>query len=115
MNVSGIAVTTKPEYVELLSGKINALKWAEVHTTDDMGRMIVVMEGEDTDQEISRLQELKSLPKVIFAEMVLHYIEENTCLDEKESHERALQKLNDNGAHSQVKSYYQSLKQINDR
>lgn len=76
MNVSGIAIATQPEHIEALSGRINSLGWAEVQASDGIGRLIVMVEGDNSEQESERIEVLKGLPHVLSADMVVHYFEE---------------------------------------
>ena len=113
MNFSGIALTTHPDNLPALTAKINALEWAEVHGADKMGRMIVIVEGETTGEEVERLQELKRMPQVIFAEMVVHYFEEESQdIEQGMDQELICQYLESDDEQAPMKSYYQSLKQL---
>ena len=73
MNISGIAVMTTPERVDAVRREIEALGWAEVPHWSADGRLVVVFEGEDSGEEISRFKHLKSLPGVVAADLVMHY------------------------------------------
>ena len=109
MNISGIVVTTAPECSEAVSEAINALGWARVDHSDDTGRLIATLEGETTEIEIERLKELKRLPGVLFAEMVVHCFEdEPTPPIESEA---ASQYLNDETT-MDGRSFYQRLKAL---
>ena len=76
MNFSAIAVGVSPARQQAVSKAIEALPWAEVFHHDDAGRLIVIIEGETTEQEIERLKELRHLEDVGYAELVSHYFEE---------------------------------------
>ncbi len=73
MNLSGILVSTAPARTAEVEAAIAALPWAEVHHRDEGGRLICVVEGPDTETEIVRLKEVRRLPGVLAAEMVVHY------------------------------------------
>ena len=85
MNISGVSVTTKPENVDQLTKTINNIEWAEVRHTDEFGRMVVLIEGYDTGEEVKRLKELQSIPNILSAEMVYHYFEDEAERLAKES------------------------------
>lgn len=78
MNLSGILVVAKSEWVaEVVSG-LEALAGVEVHQTDaETGRIIVVQEAADIHAELEALKRIKALPHVVLAEMVYHYIAED--------------------------------------
>jgi nitrate reductase NapD len=79
MNLSGILVVAKPERQAEVVGALNALQGVEVHQVDAAsGRIIAVQEAEDIHAEIEGVKRIKALPDVIMAEMVTHYIGEDT-------------------------------------
>jgi nitrate reductase NapD len=83
MNLSGILVMAKPERHGQVIEALNALEGVEVHQVDALtGRIIAVQEAEDIKAEIAGLRGIKTLPGVIMAEMVYHYIaEDDTVYD----------------------------------
>ncbi len=106
MNISGVVVTTAPERIEAVSEAINALGWARVDHSDDTGRLIATLEGETTEIEIERLQKLKRLPGVLFAEMVVHCFEDEPTPPIESG--AATHYLNDETA-TEGRSFYQRL------
>lgn len=77
MNLSGIFVVVKPEWLSTVIPELAALPGVEVHQVDEAsGRIVVVQEAADVQAEIEGLQRIKSLPHVILAEMVYHYFAE---------------------------------------
>jgi nitrate reductase NapD len=57
---------------------LEALPGVEVHHRDEAsGRIVVTQEGETVDDEVNGLRRIKSLPNVILAEMVYHYLEQD--------------------------------------
>ncbi len=78
MNLSGILVMTSPNSVHDMAATLDAMPTLEVHQIEhDTGRIIVVQEAEDVDQEIEGLKAIKKLPGIILAEMVYHYFAED--------------------------------------
>ena len=74
MNLSGILVIVKPQYVDSTIALLNALPGVEVHHRDaDNGRLIVVQEATSVGAEVEGLKKIKQLPNIIVAEMVNHY------------------------------------------
>jgi len=76
MMISGVLVVAKPEHLSQVRAALESFPWAEVHHEDPDGRLVVTIEADDTDQAIARLREVKELPRVIQAEMVEHYVED---------------------------------------
>lgn len=79
MNLSGILVVAKPgALTEMLAG-LKALSGVEVHQVDETtGRVVVVQEAEAIRAEMDGLRQIKSVPGVMMAEMVYHYIADDT-------------------------------------
>lgn len=78
MNLSGVLVVAKPQWLDQVVEALNALSGVEVHQVDEeTGRVIAVLEAEDIRAEIARLKEIKALPHVLVAEMVYHYLAED--------------------------------------
>jgi nitrate reductase NapAB chaperone NapD len=76
MTVSGIVMACRPEHLGEMSGVVNALDWAEVHYTDQDGRLVVTIEASDIDESMNRLKELQGLPLAIMAELAEFVVEE---------------------------------------
>jgi len=76
MNLSSIVVLTKPEHIEEVLDTIRSSNDFEYHLHDEKGRIIVTIEGKDTDEEIGKLTKLQAIPHVISAEMVFAYSED---------------------------------------
>ena len=91
MNISSIVVQTKPEFYEELINTINESDVCEYHLKDDKGKIIVTIEGENTEEEVAKLKVLQSFPRVISAEMMFSYSE-----DELDGIRDNLEATNDN-------------------
>ncbi len=76
MNLSGILVQTKPEYTESVIAEIKKNDCCEYHLHDEKGRIIVTIEGENTEEEIMKLKILKSFKNIISADMMYAYSED---------------------------------------
>jgi len=78
MNLSGILVIAKPEWVPQVVSDLTALDGLEVHQTDPAsGRIIVVQEAADIHAEIEGVKRIKAMPHVVMADMVYHYFAED--------------------------------------
>ncbi len=76
MNVSSIVVKTMPKYLEEV---VQALKDCEVcdyHLHDELGRIIITIEGEGVSEELEKLRVVEGIPHVITADMQMAYSED---------------------------------------
>lgn len=79
MNLSGILVVAKSGHLEDVVAGLKNLAGVEVHQVDEAtGRVIVVQEADAIRDEVAGLREIKAQPGVLMAEMVYHYIGEDT-------------------------------------
>lgn len=68
MNLSGIFVAAKPEWLGGVVADLEALPGVEVHQVDEAtGRIVVVQEAVDIHAEIEGLKRIKALPHVVMA------------------------------------------------
>lgn len=91
MNLSSVIVQVKRENLQQVIMEINDSQNFEYHFHDETGRIIVTIEGANTEEEIKKLEELKAVPHVMSAEMVFAYSE-----DELEQARDKLEKIKDN-------------------
>lgn len=75
MNISSVVVKSAPEYVEQVAALLNQSGQCEVYAHDEQGRIIVIIEGETTEEESQKLQTIQTLPHVLSAEMVYAFSE----------------------------------------
>lgn len=74
MNLSGIAVSVRPDSFDDTVGQLEGLAGVEIHYQDpDSARVVIVQEAEDVDAEVEGLKRIKSVPGVVVAELVYHY------------------------------------------
>jgi nitrate reductase NapD len=78
VNVSGVLVVVPAAETDATVEALGALPGVEVHHTHpETGRVVVTLEAESISDEIDGLRRIKALPKVVLAEMVYHYFEED--------------------------------------
>lgn len=102
MNLSGIVVAVSPPKLEEAINVLNAFDHIEVHQSDaSTGQIVIVQEAQTTKQEIDSLKAIKALPMVTYAEMVYHYIAEDTDINvfppddlDNQNLDQTLEKLN---------------------
>lgn len=78
MNISGIAVTTRPEWLEFVTQALSAMEGVEVHATDaGSGKLVVTLEASTVSAEVEGFKRIRALPHVLAADLVQHYFEED--------------------------------------
>ena len=76
MNLSSILIVTSPQHLEATIQALNAQRGVEVHVFEEQtGRIIATLEAISVSAEMEGLKQIKSLPQILYAEMVLHYFE----------------------------------------
>ena len=91
MNLSSIVIQTRPEHLDKVLEAVKSSPDCEYHLHDEKGRIIVTIEGKDTEEEIGKLRSLQAIPHVVTAEMAFAYSE-----DELEAEREKLEKSKDN-------------------
>ena len=77
MNISSIIVKTKPENYDAVWLNLQESDLCEVHFGDkEKGIIIVTIEGETVEEEISKLTQIEEMPFIISADMHMSYCEE---------------------------------------
>jgi nitrate reductase NapD len=76
MNVSSIVVQTTPVYLESVVDALKASDLCDYHFHDELGRIIVTIEGEGVEEEIKKLTAIQQLPHVVAADMHFAYSED---------------------------------------
>jgi nitrate reductase NapD len=112
MNISGILVQTRPENLEVVIKQIKESDCCEYHQHDEKGRIIVTIEGANVEEELQKLNELKAFDKVVAADMMYAYSEDE--LEEAREKLDANQELpgwlNDPNARAEDIQYHGDLK-----
>ncbi len=89
-SVSGLCVTTRPEDIEKLAATLSHLPGIEVHATESTtGRLIVVQERASIAEHRQGLRDLQALPRVLTAELVMHYQDSDESTEPETSGGRA--------------------------
>lgn len=70
---SGIVVTSRPERLDVVAARIDALPGVEVYARHPhSGRLVVVQEAADRDAHQRGLRAIQALPDVVGADLVYH-------------------------------------------
>jgi len=75
MNISSVVIKCAPKFLDEVKDNIKALDCCEIHASDDLGRIIVVIEGATTEEESEKLKLIQAQDHVLSAEMVYAYSE----------------------------------------
>lgn len=76
MNISSIVVQTTPQYLEEVVESLKASEVCDYHFHDEMGRIIVTIEGDGVEEEIGKLTAIQEMPHVVAADMSFAYSED---------------------------------------
>ncbi len=76
MNISGLVVRTNPKHLDEVIKSLEESGMCDVHFHDDIGRIIVTIEAESTDEEVYKTKALMALPHVLSVDLVYTYSED---------------------------------------
>lgn len=76
MNISSIVVQTLPENLNKVVDSLKSCEVCDYHLHDELGRIIITIEGESVEEELKKLRIVENLPHVISADMQMAYSEE---------------------------------------
>lgn len=85
MNVSSIVVSTLPKYLDEVVESLKNCDVCDYHMHDEIGRIIITIEGAGVEEELKKLKVIENIPHVAAAEMQMAYSE-----DELSSHMEVL-------------------------
>ncbi len=77
MNISSIVIQAKPEYIAGIVAICEESDFCDYHFHDvEKGKIIVTIEGENIDEEMSKMKKIEQIPHVICADMMMAYSED---------------------------------------
>lgn len=76
MNISSIVVKTVPKYLKEVVQSLKDCEACDYHMHDEMGRIIITIEGEGVAEELEKLRIIEAIPHVITADMQMAYSED---------------------------------------
>jgi nitrate reductase NapD len=76
MNISSIVVKTVPKYLEEVVQSLKDCEACDYHMHDELGRVIITIEGEGVAEELEKLRIIEAIPHVITADMQMAYSED---------------------------------------
>lgn len=68
MNISSIVVKTLPENLAAVKTSLTESGLCDIHFSDDLGRIIVTVEGDSNEDETAKLKKIQKLPQIISAD-----------------------------------------------
>ena len=76
MNISSIVVKTLPKHLNEVVESLKNCDVCDYHMHDELGRIIITIEGEGVAQELKKLKVIEAIPHVMSADMQMAYSEE---------------------------------------
>lgn len=76
MNVSSIVVKTLPKYLDEVVQALKDCEACDYHFHDEIGRIIITIEGKNVDEELKKLRVIENIPHVASADMQMAYSED---------------------------------------
>ena len=112
MNVSSIVIKTLPEYVEEVVENLKNSDVCDYHLHDEIGRIVVTIEGEGVSEELKKLKVVEAIPHVISADMQMAYSEDelDDHMDVLENSDAVPRMLHDNDIRPEEIIYNGDLK-----
>jgi nitrate reductase NapD len=65
MNISSIIIQTLPEHIESVIKAVNESDFCDYEVHNDIGKIVVTLEGKDAGEEIEKLIKIQQIPHVI--------------------------------------------------
>jgi nitrate reductase NapD len=115
MNISGILVQAKAENVKTVAKRLEKSGVCDVFNYDNLGRIVVTIEGDGINEEIQKLKKLQEIKGVISADMHYSYSEDELELarEEFEKADKVPEMLEDDTLTAQEIRYNGDLRKKN--
>ena len=76
MNISSIVVMTNPDNTMKVVEDLKNSGLCDYHIHDELGRIIITIEGDSISEEMAKLKIIETMPNIISANMQMSYTEE---------------------------------------
>lgn len=76
MNISSIVVQTLPKFLDEVVESLKNCDVCDYHMHDELGRIIITIEGSGVEEELKKLRVIENIPHVASADMQMAYSEE---------------------------------------
>jgi nitrate reductase NapD len=77
MNISSIVVKTLPEHLAAVRTSLEDSGLCDIHFSDELGRIVITVEGEGDEDETAKLKRIQKLPHVASADFSYTYTDDN--------------------------------------
>lgn len=82
MNIAGILVYSKPEFIEQVRNNLEGFSEITVHSVTDSGQLIITVETDTDSQLTQRINEMEYISGVTCALVIYHHFESKETLEE---------------------------------
>ena len=76
MNISSIIVQTLPKHLAEVVTSLKNCDVCDYHMHDELGRIIITIEGNGVQEELKKLKVIEAIPHVMSADMQMAYSED---------------------------------------
>ena len=76
MNISSIVVQTLPKHINEVVNSLKNCDVCDYHMHDELGRVIITIEGDGVQEELKKLKVIEAIPYVMSADMQMAYSED---------------------------------------
>lgn len=76
MNISSIVVQTLPKHLDKVVESLKNCDVCDYHMHDELGRIIITIEGAGVQEELKKLKVIEAIPYVMSADMQMAYSED---------------------------------------
>lgn len=76
MNISSVVIKCAPQFLAQTVELLKNSGLCEVYAKDELGRIVVVIEGDSTEDESEKLRAIQAIPHILSAEMVYAFSED---------------------------------------
>ncbi len=78
MNISSIVVKTLPEHLDAVKAGLVDSGLCDIHFSDELGRIVITVEGDDDADETGKLKAIQQIPHVASANFSFSYTDGET-------------------------------------
>jgi nitrate reductase NapD len=83
-HISSLIVRARPERLTAIAAGIVEMPGAEIHRSDAIGKLIVVLETENQGEIADRLRAMEALPGVLNVSLIYHHADDLEAHDHPE-------------------------------
>ena len=111
MNISSIGVQTKPDNLKEVIEATKSSDFCAYHLHKEIGPIVLTLKGSGIEEEMKKLKKVQAIPKVISAEMIYNYAEDELeQVRDKLDRSAIPEWLNDPNMDARVIKYHGDLK-----